>query len=229
MKAIFLALFLMIGSISFPNTPPVACETPSPTIKSVVFDFGGVLAKPDEEAVISYLATFFGVSEEEIRDLHVQELQWIRVSDKEFEIWQKYANSLNRSLPPDWREAYQKVKMDAVRELPEIGQILKDLRSRGYSLMMLSNFEPWMDPLLDQLGYRETFDTLYLSYKTDLEKPSPEAYNQVLEDLQLAGKEVLFIDDQSKNVDAAQELEINSIHFTSAEQLRQELIARKIL
>lgn len=96
---------------------------------------------------------------------------------------------------------------------------------------MLSNFEEWMEPLLDQFGYRDNslFSHLYLSYKTQKEKPSSDAYQYVLTDLSLRGSETIFIDDQLKNIEAARKLGIDAIHFTSAELLRKDLVTRGIL
>lgn len=66
-------------------SPIVEIYSISTPVKSVIFDFGGVLVKPDENALITYLASSFGVSEDEIRNLQVRELQWIRVNDNR--IW----------------------------------------------------------------------------------------------------------------------------------------------
>lgn len=201
-------------------------------VKSVIFDFGGVLVKPDENMLIAYLAQSFGVSESEIRKLQVTELQWIRVNDTEFGIWKNYAKEhCNIDLSEDWREQYAAQKIQAVKELPGIRALLNDLQNHGYSLEMLSNFEEWMEPFLDQFGYRDPslFTHIYLSYKTKKEKPSLEAYQHVLTDLGLYGNETIFIDDQIKNIEAAQKLGIDAIHFTCADLLRQELISRGIL
>jgi HAD superfamily hydrolase (TIGR01509 family) len=223
-------------SLILPPTalPPVAAEVytiPAP-VKSVIFDFGGVLAKPDENELVAYLVTAFGVSEDEIREQQVSELQWIRVNDTEFGIWKKYAKEkCNIDLTDEWRVEYAAVKMKAVKELPGIRELLVDLRNQGYSLEILSNFEEWMEPLLNRFGYKDPnlFSHLYLSYETKQEKPSREAYEQLLTDLRLQGNETLFIDDQIKNIEAAKELGIDAIHFTSAEELRQALILRGIL
>lgn len=198
-------------------------------VKSVVFDFGGVLAQPDKETLIVYLAKSLEESPEEIRQIELKELQWIRVNDKEWAFWQKYAASRGKTLSNDWRQEYQAVKLGSVRELDGMGEVLADLRKEGCHLEMLSNFPDWMEPLIDDLGYRDSFDHLYLSYQTQIEKPSAEAYVNLLDDLSLRADEILFIDDQIANVEAARKLGIDAIHFTSVEELKNELAARKPL
>jgi HAD superfamily hydrolase (TIGR01509 family) len=158
----------------------------------------------------------------------VKELQWIRVSDAEFAFWQKYGEQVGKALPPHWREDYQAVKMAAVREEPGMSELLNELRGAGYSLAILSNFEPWMEPLLERFGYRSQFDHLYLSYQTHIEKPSAQAYQAMLDDLGLREQEILFIDDQVRNVRAAEKLGIDAIPFVSVSDLRKELVERGI-
>jgi HAD superfamily hydrolase (TIGR01509 family) len=201
-------------------------------VKSIIFDFGGVLVKPDEDRLITYLANSFKVSENEIRALQVKDLQWIRVNEIEFGIWKKFAKErFNLDLSNTWRQDYEAEKIKAVKELPGIRELLNDLRNKGYTLEMLSNFEEWMEPFLDRFGYRDQnlFSHLYLSYKIKKEKPSLDAYEYVLSDLKLQGNETIFIDDQFKNIEAAQKLGIDAIHFTSAERLRKDLVTRGIL
>lgn len=213
----------------FPQTNTAQTEKKNTSIKSVVFDFGGVLVKPDENILIAYLADFFTVDPNQIRELKVKELEWMRVNDTEFSFWENYGKQNGKSLPAQWREEYAAVKLASVKELPLIAEILEDLQKEGYALDMLSNFEPWMDPLLDRFEYRIQFNHLYLSYQTKKEKPSVDAYEAVLNDLNLEGKDIIFIDDQLKNVQAAQKLGIDAIHFISAVQLREELIKRQLL
>ncbi|MBS0625144.1 MAG: HAD-IA family hydrolase [Verrucomicrobia bacterium] len=201
--------------------------TANAAVKSVVFDFGGVLAQPDQKILVDYLAESLGESPETIQQLEVKELQWIRVNDEEWAFWQKYAASKGKTLPNGWRQEYQAVKLGSVRELEGMGGVLEDLRKEGYHLEMLSNFPAWMEPLIDNLGYRDRFDHLYLSYQTQVEKPSAEAYVNLLDDLSLQADEILFIDDQIANVEAAKKLGIDAIHFTSVEQLKKELAAKK--
>lgn len=219
---------LLLFSV-FLSQPVAALQVIASPVKSIVFDFGGVLAKPDQELIVSYLANYFGVQPEEIRELQLHELEWIRLTVKEFEFWTKFANDRGQELPSNWWATYQNVKLDSVREIPGIGDLLSELRERGYQIEILSNFEPWMEPLLDRLAYRDFFDRIYLSYQTKLEKPSEGAYLNVLQQSDHHSNQIIFIDDQKPNVVAAQKLGIDAVQFISVEQLRADLVRRSIL
>jgi len=53
-------------------------------------------------------------------------------------------------------------------------------------------------------------------------KPFPEFYQRLLTRYNINPAEALFIDDNLRNVKAAEDLGIKSIHFQSPEQLKQE-------
>ena len=60
-------------------------------------------------------------------------------------------------------------------------------------------------------------------------KPFPEFYQRLLDRYNLDAKETLFIDDNLRNVKAAEQLGIPSIHYKGAADLRKELIENNIL
>jgi putative hydrolase of the HAD superfamily len=211
-------------------------------IERIIFDFGGVLIKPNEEKVIAYLAESLGVSADEIqnhdREVNGQEmrkLQWIGIDEEEFQMWVAFANSIDKPIadPNEWREEYSKVKAEALETLPGIVELIRDLKEANYSLDILSNFPEWMQPLIDkllvdlrsELGY-EPFDTIHLSYLTKKNKPDPEAFEGIL---QTEGSHTVFIDDQVKNIAGAKKCGIRAIHFKSVDQVRQELIHHGVL
>ena len=62
-----------------------------------------------------------------------------------------------------------------------------------------------------------------------MRKPFPEFYQLLLDRYELEAAEALFIDDNLRNIKAAEKLGIPSIHFKSATELREELKSRKII
>ena len=74
--------------------------------------------------------------------------------------------------------------------------------------------------LYDFLGW---FDGIVVSGEEKMRKPTPAFYHILLNRYHINPTEALFIDDNLRNVKAARELGIPSIHFTSAEALEKEL------
>lgn len=231
------------GDVCFPPSAyHSSADLSAWSIERIIFDFGGVLIKPNEEKVAAYLSSVFGVSEEEIRShdqevngLEMRKLQWIGIDEEEFKMWMAYGEKIGKPIadPNTWREKYYQAKMDAIETLPGIVELIRDLKKADYKLDILSNFPQWMQPLLDhlladlreELGC-EPFETIHLSYITKREKPHKDAFESIL---QTAGSQTIFIDDQKRNIRGAEECGLRAIHFVSAEQIRQELIIRGVL
>lgn len=95
---------------------------------------------------------------------------------------------------------------------------LKDLRDRGYRLILLSNTNPFMmswalTPDFDggKATLSDYFDSLYLSYKLGVMKPNPEFFKTVIETEGIVPEESVFIDDGPRNVKAASGLGLNTL------------------
>lgn len=69
---------------------------------------------------------------------------------------------------------------------------------------------------VDRLTFFEHIDAFVDASKTGILKPDPRAYQQALAALGVAAGEVLFVDDQPRNVAGARALGIETIHFDIA-------------
>jgi len=73
------------------------------------------------------------------------------------------------------------------------------------------------------------FDGRVVSGEEKTRKPFHEFYQRLLDRYNVTPQQALFIDDSLRNVNAARELGINSIHFHSPMQLKDELKKLKVL
>lgn len=76
---------------------------------------------------------------------------------------------------------------------------------------------------LEPRGYYDLFDAVYASHKMGVSKPRLEFYRYILETEDVTPEEVVFIDDFTENVRAAEMLGIRSILFRDAAGLRSEI------
>ena len=65
------------------------------------------------------------------------------------------------------------------------------------------------------------FDRLILSYEVGCRKPHPAIYERALAAAGCRASDVIYIDDRKDLVEAAQDLGISSLLFTSVEDLRR--------
>jgi len=103
--------------------------------------------------------------------------------------------------------------------------LFKKLKESGrYKLYALSNWsgETW-HIALSKYEFLNWFDGLVISGLEGIRKPDPQFYQLLLDRHNINPSEALFIDDNYRNVLAAREMGITSIHFTTAEELEQDL------
>lgn len=104
-------------------------------------------------------------------------------------------------------------------------QIFKQLKQSGkYKLYALSNWSAETWPIaLSKYDFFNDFDGMVISGLEGIRKPHPAFYQLLLNRYNINVNEALFIDDNYRNVLAAQQLGIAAIHFTSANELEQQL------
>lgn len=116
------------------------------------------------------------------------------------------------------------------REIPGTRRVLDELRRQGYRLGLLSiHGLEWIEFCRDRFRHEDPFDQVSYSFQTRVSKPDPAAYRAILGQLQAEPEQTVFIDDQFDNVEAARQLGMAGIVFTSPSQLKQELIRMGVL
>ena len=96
----------------------------------------------------------------------------------------------------------------------ETMEIINELKNKGYKVGLLSNLR-----LMDYKRYEEqikkiNFDYLFLSYELKSIKPSSDIYLQVINALNCEADNIIFFDDNQKNVNGAKQLGINAYQVT---------------
>ena len=93
-------------------------------------------------------------------------------------------------------------------------EIINELKNKGYKVGLLSNLR-----LMDYKRYEQqigkiNFDYIFLSYKMKCIKPSNDIYLQVINTLKCDPDNIIFFDDNEKNVNIANQLGINAYQVT---------------
>ena len=92
-----------------------------------------------------------------------------------------------------------------------------------YKLAVLSNSPPGLAQWLAEWGVLHLFDVVFCSGDEGIIKPDPTAFEVTLKRLGVKPREAVFIDDSIDNVEAAGNLGLHGIHFSTAEALEDEL------
>jgi putative hydrolase of the HAD superfamily len=98
---------------------------------------------------------------------------------------------------------------------PEMRQLIAAARARGLRLGILSNeLELFYGAeFLRRMDLVEEFDTIIDATHTGVLKPDPRAYAQAVGQLRLAADEILFVDDQFRNIAGAVKAGLQAQYF----------------
>ena len=200
-------------------------------INTIIFDLGAVLIDwnphymyetlfADEEEMKTFLATICTPDWNEEQDAGRSLQEGTDLLAKQYP--QHEVNI--RAFYTRWEEMLGDPLWDTV-------EILKELKESGrYKIYALTNWSAETFPIaLRRYDFLSWFDGIVVSGEEKMRKPTPEFYHILLKRHGVKPEEAVFIDDNYRNILAAQKLGINSVHFTSAELLRKELKDFKVL
>jgi len=197
----------------------------STTIEAIIFDLGGVLIDWNPRHVYR---TIFD-SEEKI-DWFFDNIctnDWNEKQDAGYSL--STATEELVAQHPEW-EAEIRAYYDRWIEMlggpmHETVNILRDLRQQEHlSLYALTNWSHETFPVaLERFEFLQWFDGIVVSGEEKTRKPFPEFYQKLLERYNIDPATAIFIDDNLRNVKAAEDAGIKGIHFLNAKQLSDEL------
>jgi 2-haloacid dehalogenase len=199
-------------------------------IKNIVFDFGGVLI--DWNPRYLYRKVF---NDEEAMESFLREIcngEWNEKQDGG-RPFSEGISELIKSYP----EEAEKIRLYFDRwdemvdgEVEGTSGVLYELKSRGYALYGLTNWSGETFPKVrHKFKFLNDLKGIVVSGDEKLLKPDPAIYRLLMDRYDIIPSETLFIDDNYINVEAAKRLGFETIRFESAQQLREELIMKRIL
>ena len=110
--------------------------------------------------------------------------------------------------------------------LPGMEPLLERLHAAGVAMHALSNYPEWYTRLEARLGLSRYLSWQFVSCRTGVRKPAPNAYLGAAAACGVSPAECLFVDDRAENVDAARGVGMDAFVFRDAEQTLTELRVR---
>jgi 2-haloacid dehalogenase len=108
--------------------------------------------------------------------------------------------------------------------LEETVEILSSLRDRNVRLFALTNFSAETFPIArERFEFLNWFEGILVSGEEGMKKPEHRIFHRLAERYGLTLEGAAFIDDVPKNIEAARQLGLHGIHFTSAADLKRDL------
>lgn len=197
-------------------------------IKTVVFDYGGVVASVDRSIVVAGLSELFGVENEAIEKALVEARAVRRSGGSEVAYWEDFAEKQGSDLSDGWTKELQAINQSGLKPVEGVFELIDQIKERGVTVALFSNITPRYAAVVRELGHYDRFDHVILSCDTRLKKPDSVSYQNLFERLDCAPSECFFIDDKPLNIEVGKELGMDGIAFESVEQIKGALIERDI-
>ncbi len=200
-------------------------------IKNIIFDLGGVLVDWNPEYV--YLEVFEGDRKkmqwffDEICTMDWNENQDAgyplqKATEERVKMFPKY-EELIRMYYGRWEEMLGNSIKGTVDILNHL------LRNPNYRVVALTNWSAETFPVaLERFEFLHRFEGIVVSGTENTRKPFAEIYQLTLDRFDFMAEESLFIDDNLRNIEAAANLGIHTIHFKNPEDLKLNLLAKAI-
>jgi putative hydrolase of the HAD superfamily len=193
---------------------------------SVIFDYGGVLARHQSDADQAKLAGLLGIPAERFADLY-----WAKRIDYDkglltaAEYWQDLAREAGMPITPSIVDELSILDTESWMQFDDVmWEWVRQLREAGKRLAILSNMPHELGETLKREGKRlALFDQVTLSYEIHAAKPDPAIYEHCLRDLGSTARESLFFDDRIQNVEAAESLGIRANQFLDRDRVLREV------
>jgi 2-haloacid dehalogenase len=194
-------------------------------IDTIIFDLGAVLV--DWNPQYLYRTLFTNEDEMNYFLANITTPDWNEEQDAGRSL-QEGTNLLVEKFPEHedniraFYGRWQEMLGDAIEGTVEIFGKLKG--SGKYRIYALTNWSAETFPVaLERYEFLNWFDGIVVSGTEKMRKPNPAFYQLLLDRYAVKTENALFIDDNLRNVLAAEEMGIKSIHFKSPEQLKSEL------
>ena len=175
-------------------------------MKHFIFDMGGVLKKTiDNEQIENYdIGLDKSMPEGEDIVFKLETLLMLgNITLEEFVLKaRKYFNKKDITVE-EYTETYYKIGKEVNIMFPHVLDYLKQLKAEGHKVYLLSNLIEISFIELKTYFDVSVFDKAFLSYKMHMIKPNDDIYQAVIKEIGDDPSNMIFFDDNPKNVEAA--------------------------
>ncbi|RMB61181.1 HAD family hydrolase [Tessaracoccus antarcticus] len=197
-------------------------------IKAVVFDLGGVLASPP--SLLPLLAARMGTTHARVAEHYWSGRDAYDAGGSTQDYWGPLVAAAGGSASEGLLDELALLDASVWSELrPQAWQVLRDCRSAGVIVAILSNSPHAVQSAADGAQWRRDVDHLFVSATLGMMKPDPAIYRAVADQLGLPGAELAFIDDKQANVDGALAVGWRAHLWTDDADTRDWLVAVGVL
>lgn len=194
-------------------------------LKVVAFDFGGVLAEEGFANGLRAIASRNGLEGEGFfetaREL-IYETGYVTGTANEHFWWEAVRESTG--IKGSDEELRQEI-LSRFLLRPAVLQEVRRLKRSGLKVVILSDQLDWLEELDRELGFMDSFDAVFNSYRVGRSKREAALFDEVRTRLNVEAQEILLVDDNPDNVTRAASRGWKTLWYTGFDEFRQALDA----
>lgn len=183
-------------------------------IRTILFDFGGVIAEEGFYEGLREIAREQGLDPELLAQEGmdaVYESGYVTGQGSEAAFWKLLRQK--SGITGSDSELKRRI-LPCFKVRPWMIELLRELRDRGYLVCLLSDQVEWLEQLDAEQDFLKEFDRAYVSYRLVKGKRDATLFDDAVEDLGLQPEEVLFVDDAKGNIERAESRGLRVLRYT---------------
>ena len=198
------------------------------TIKAVLFDVDGVIIT-NVYSFSKHMQKYYLNDTDDMQDFFNGDF-------RETTIWKEDLREILKPRLSNWN---WKMWVDNFLKLwflteakadSRILNLMSKLQEKSIICCIATNQEKYRKKfLLEELWFKEKFDKHYFSCDLQVSKPNQQYFQRIIDDLELLPEEVLFIDDDENNVEAAKNIWINAFWYESFSDIEKNSFLKDYL
>ena len=192
-------------------------------IKAVIFDFGGVLAEEGFKEGLESIGEQNGLAPEDFfktAEELIYKTGYVTGKVKESIYWNALRN-MTGIIGSDKEFRKEIIKRFLLRT--KLLKFVEKLKTSGFITAILSDQTNWLEEMNQRTPFYHHFDYLFNSYTLLKGKKDPSVFGDVCSVMGFSPEEVIFIDDNSENIERARSKGLNTIHFQDMKNFEEEI------
>jgi putative hydrolase of the HAD superfamily len=193
-------------------------------MKTVFFDWGGVVANDPGDDFLTKLLQDVGASTEQIREIfQIYMKRFMKGEISEVEYWNELRTNYGFEIQDSISDEFKKWSGLVANE--DILSLVDEAKSKGWQTAILSNvIEPTYN-VLHSAGFYDRFDMVIASCKEGVAKPDVKIYELALKRASATPDESIFVDDKQGNLDPAKEMGFATVLASNPTQIIEDVRA----
>ena len=193
-------------------------------IRAVIFDFGGVLVRTEDQSPRRELAERLGITRQQMYYLMFDSPSAQQASLGKITATQ-HMEAIRAALgiPADEFLSVPGAFWSGDRLDREMVEYIRSLRTHVKTALLSNAWDDLRGVLTESWKIADAFDEIVISAEVGIAKPDPRIYQLLLERLLVSPEEAVFVDDFSENIQGARSVGLHTIRFQSPQQALAEL------